>query len=166
MKSTITEKKLTTLQLELSNLICEEQILSREEREDLVHAVAAVAAARARLEKVRAPTAGAKPAEEKKERIVDPRFPNAGMPWSDADDELLHSVIDPLPDDQVGNHVMWLAGKMGRTPYSVACKIVQGGRCSLGWRKPWKVLTEELRASGLDVDSFMSAREPAEKQPL
>lgn len=163
MKSTITEKKLSSLQLELSNLICEEQILSREEREDLVRAVAAVAAARVRLEKVGAAAENAEPVEEKKERIVDPRFPHAGMPWSEEDEALLHSVIDPLPDEQVNHHVIWLAGKMGRTPYSVACKIVQGGRCSLSWRKPWKTLTEELRESGLDIEAFMSVREQAGK---
>jgi hypothetical protein len=38
---------------------------------------------------------------------------------------MLREVLEPIPEEEIGEHLFWLAEKLGRTPYSVACKIAQ-----------------------------------------
>ena len=61
------------------SLICEDSLLTRTEREDLVRAVAAIGAMKAPVSMKKSTTpVGGKPPAEKKARITDPRFPHAG----------------------------------------------------------------------------------------
>ena len=78
----VTEPGLNKLIDNLNTLICEDSLLTRQEREDLVRAVAAIGAMKARvsMKKSNVPAAS-KPKEEKLERVPDPRFPHAGEPW-------------------------------------------------------------------------------------
>jgi hypothetical protein len=154
----ITNKHLETLIGNLNDVICEESLLTREERQLLVNAISTVAGVKGRLEE-RAPSQEKMKSKVKlpKERVIDPRFPNAGLPWAEADETILHDMIDSLPDDEVTHHVLWLADKLGRTPYSVACKIVQGGRCSLNWRKQFKDITDEIKESGVSINDYIQA---------
>ncbi|MFK3663542.1 DNA-binding protein [Scandinavium sp. NPDC088450] len=141
----------------LNDVICEDDLLDRDERQLLVQSVAVLGGMRARINRrntTTPETSGASSESTETQRTVDPRFPNAGTPWNEEDDALLHQIIDPLPDEDIASHVLWLAAKLGRTPYSVACKIVQGGRCSVSWRKPFKTITDELRASGMTIEQY------------
>ncbi|HBT4579319.1 TPA: hypothetical protein MB314_005204 [Klebsiella pneumoniae] len=36
---------------------------------------------------------------------------------------MLLDALESVPDEEVGVHLFWLAEKLGRPPYSVACKI-------------------------------------------
>jgi hypothetical protein len=155
----INEKTLSQLIDNLNNVICAEDLLTRDERQVLVQSVAALAGMKVRLESLTTEKMPPKAAKsESKERVIDPRFPHAGTPWNDEDDSLLHEIIDPLPDDEISHHVFWLSEKLGRTPYSVACKIVQIGRCSLKWRDPFKKITDELRESQMSHSEFLKSK--------
>lgn len=66
-----------------------------------------------------------KKSEEKKEKVIEPRFPNAGIAWNDNDESILREVLDPIPTEKIGDHLFWLAEKLVRIPYSMACKIAQ-----------------------------------------
>ncbi len=74
----LTEPKLNTLIDNLNVLICEDSLLTRQEREDLVRAIGAMKA-RVSMKKSNVPAAS-KPKEEKQERVPDPRFPHVGEP--------------------------------------------------------------------------------------
>jgi hypothetical protein len=78
----VTETRLDTLIDNLNTLICEDDLLTRQERETLVRAVAAIGAMKARVS-MKKPTvpAASKPKEEKQAPIPDPRFPNARQAW-------------------------------------------------------------------------------------
>lgn len=63
----------------LNALICEDSLQTRQEREYLVPAVAAIGAIKARVSmKKSTVTVVSKPKEDKQERLPDPRFPHAG----------------------------------------------------------------------------------------
>ena len=76
----VTEPGLNKLIDNLNTLICEDSLLTRQERETLVLAVAAIGAMKARvgLKKGDAPTVARREKREKKDRQPDPRFPRAG----------------------------------------------------------------------------------------
>jgi hypothetical protein len=83
----LTEPKLNTLIDNLNALICEDSLLTRQEREDLVRAVAAIGAMKARVSmKKSSVPAASKLKEEKQERVPDPRFPHAGPGGKKRDD--------------------------------------------------------------------------------
>lgn len=150
----LTGKKIEELINIINDLICEDSLLDRDDRSTLIKAVAVAGAAKARLQ-----ASSQKPGKENKEkipRVTDPRFPNAGKPWTGEDESFLHGIIDELPDDAIDGQVVWLAEKLGRTPYSVACKIVLEGRCSKAWRSQYQSLTESIRESGLDIATYMA----------
>lgn len=80
----VTESRLDTLIDNLNTLICEDSLLTRMERGDLVRAVAAIGAMKARVVHAKAvSTPISKPEEETKERTLDLRFPHAGDAWRD-----------------------------------------------------------------------------------
>lgn len=41
--------------------------------------------------------------------------------------EVIHSIIDDIPDDRVDDHILWPSKKQGHTPYAVALKVVSEG---------------------------------------
>lgn len=110
----------------LNNLICDENFLTRTERLDLVRAIAAIGAIKdVLLYFLHKNPRRLKRVEEKKEKVIEPRFPNAGIAWNDNDESILREVLDPIPTEKIGDHLFWLAEKLGRIPYSMACKIAQ-----------------------------------------
>ncbi|HBW1944511.1 TPA: DNA-binding protein, partial [Klebsiella pneumoniae] len=119
----VTENRLDTLIDNLNTLICEDSLLTRQERETLVRAVAAIGAMKARVGmKKPAVPASSKPKEEKQAPVPDPRFPNARQAWVAEEETLLLDALDGVPNDDIGKHLFWLSEKLGRTPFSVACK--------------------------------------------
>ncbi|SBZ34851.1 Uncharacterised protein [Klebsiella pneumoniae] len=121
----VTEPGLNTLIDNLNTLICEDSLLTRQEREDLVRAVAAIGAMKARvgMKKGEAPAVARREKREKKDRQPDPRFPRAGHPWQEDEKTLLSDALDSVPDEEIGRHLFWLSEKLGRTPFSVAFQI-------------------------------------------
>lgn len=89
----VTETRLDTLIDNLNTLICEDDLLTRQERETLVRAVAAIGAMKARVS-MKKPTvpAASKPKEEKQAPIPDPRFPNARQAWVAEEETLLRGL--------------------------------------------------------------------------
>ncbi|HFT7476527.1 TPA: DNA-binding protein, partial [Klebsiella pneumoniae] len=114
----VTEPGLNTLIDNLNTLICEDSLLTRQERETLVRAVAAIGAMKARvsMKKGEAPTVARREKREKKDRQPDPRFPRAGHPWQEDEKTLLSDALEPVPDEEIGTHLFWLSEKLGRTP--------------------------------------------------
>lgn len=144
----VTDTYLTALIDKLNNIICEDALPTRKEREDLVRAVAAIGAMKARLSLHSTSTQKApKQPAEKKERVIDPRFPNAGTRWKDEDVQFLNDVLEPVPVEETGNHVCWLAEKLGRTPYSVACKISTLLTMPENWKDDYRKLSDNMRLS-------------------
>ncbi len=109
----VTEPGLNKLIDNLNTLICEDSLLTRQERETLVRAVAAIGAMKARVGmKKPAIPASSKPKEEKQPPVPDPRFPNARQAWV-AEEETLssgRSRPDHLPSTlQISPHRSRLA---------------------------------------------------------
>ncbi|WP_221888671.1 hypothetical protein [Enterococcus faecalis] len=102
----VTETRLDTLIDNLNTLICEDDLLTRQERETLVRAVAAIGAMKARVS-MKKPTvpAASKPKEEKQAPIPDPRFPNARQAWVAEEETLLLDALDGVPNDDIGKHL-------------------------------------------------------------
>lgn len=142
---------------DLNTLICEDSLLTRTEREDLVRAVAAIGAIKARVSmKKTASQESGKPPAEKKERIPDPRFPRAGEAWCEEEEILLQDALESVPDVEIGTHLFWLAEKLGRTPYSVACKIALLRHLPIEWKNQFQKISDDIRQSGLTVGEFVS----------
>ncbi len=143
----IDKKTLNSLLETLNSIICEDNLLTYDQRENMVKTVATVGSLieRKKVKKYRMP------------RSSDPRFSNAGKTWSDNEDQVIQDIIEELPDDAIGDHVIWISEKLGRTPYSVACRIVTLGRCSAEWTKPYKALTDRLRGEP-GTDESISAK--------
>lgn len=155
----LTEPKLNTLIDNLNVLICEDSLLTLQEREDLVRAVAAVAAigamkARVSMKKSNVPAAS-KPKEEKQERVPDPRFPHAGEPWREEEGTMLLDALESVPNEAVGVHLFWLAEKLGRTPYSVACKIAALRDMPEEWKDQYRKVSDDIRKSGLSISDYV-----------
>ncbi|WPS11041.1 DNA-binding protein (plasmid) [Klebsiella aerogenes] len=155
----LTEPKLNTLIDNLNALICEDNLLTRQEREDLVRAVAAIGAMKARvsMKKSNVPAAS-KPKEEKQERVPDPRFPHAGEPWREEEGTMLLDALESVPDEAVGVHLFWLAEKLGRTPYSVACKIATLRDMPEEWKNQYRKISDDIRQSGLTISDYMQQK--------
>ncbi|EML9727381.1 DNA-binding protein [Klebsiella aerogenes] len=152
----LTESRLNTLIDNLNALICEDNLLTRQEREDLVRAVAAIGAMKARvsMKKSNVPAAS-KPKEEKKERVPDPRFPHAGEPWREEEGTMLLDALEYVPDEALGVHLFWLAEKLGRIPYSVACKIAALRDMPEEWKDQYRKVSDDIRKSGLSVSDYV-----------
>lgn len=148
----LTEPKLNTLIDNLNALICEENLLTRQEREDLVRSVAAIGAMKARVSMKKSTVQAAlKSKEKKQERLSDPRFPHAGEPWREEEGTMLLDALESVPDEAVGVHLFWLAEKLGRTPYSVACKIAALRDMPNEWKDQFRKISDYIRKSGLSI---------------
>ena len=148
----VTETRLDTLIDNLNTLICEDDLLPRQERETLVRAVAAIGAMKARVS-MKKPTvpAASKPKEEKQAPIPDPRFPNARQACVAEEETLLLDALDGVPNDDIGKHLFWLSEKLGRTPFSVACKIASQRHLTNGWKEQFSEVSDKIRLSGLSI---------------
>ena len=157
----ITEDNLNEIIDLLNDLICDENLLTRTERLDLVRAVAAIGAVKARVaivssQKSSSIKSGEK--KEKKEKVIDPRFPNAGIPWNDNDESMLREVLEPIPEEEIGEHLFWLAEKLGRTPYSVACKIAQIKKLPAEWKDSFRKISDRIRDSKMTIGEYIQAK--------
>lgn len=72
-------------------------------------------------------------------------FPRTGKPWLPEDLDVIHSIIDDLPDGRIDDYILWLSKQQGRTPYAVALKIAGVGRMDDEWAKAWKSAAKSLR---------------------
>ncbi|MBZ7261745.1 DNA-binding protein [Klebsiella oxytoca] len=158
----ITEDNLNEIIDLLNDLICDEDLLTRTERLDLVRAVAAIGAMKARVAIVSSQKSSSikKSGEkkEKKEKVIDPRFPNAGIPWNDNDESMLREVLEPIPEEEIGEHLFWLAEKLGRTPYSVACKIAQIKKLPAEWKDSFRKISDRIRDSKMTIGEYIQAK--------
>jgi hypothetical protein len=109
----VTENRLDTLIDNLNTLICEDSLLTRQERETLVRAVAAIGAMKARVGmKKPAVPASSKPKEEKQAPVPDPL--SECPPGLVAEEEtLLLDALDGVPNDDIGKHLFWLSENWG-----------------------------------------------------
>lgn len=155
----VNDTHLTELIENLNNLICENDLLTRCEREDLVRAVAAIGAVKARvsIQKPSSPKKRKEPAE-KKEKIIDPRFPNAGTRWKEEDIELLMDALDCVPDEEIDSHVFWLAEKLGRTPFSAACKITTLRNLPEEWKDKYRKQSDKIRSSDMNISDYLASQ--------
>ena len=145
----------------LDTLICEDSLLTRQERETLVRAVAAIGAMKARVGmKKPAVPASSKPKEEKQAPVPDPRFPNARQAWVAEEETLLLDALDGVPNDDIGKHLFWLSEKLGRTPFSVACKIASQRHLTNGWKEQFREVSDKIRLSGLSISEYQKQNGP------
>ena len=153
----VTETRLDTLIDNLNTLICEDDLLTRQERETLVRAVAAIGAMKARVS-MKKPTvpAASKPKEEKQAPIPDPRFPNARQAWVAEEETLLLDALDGVPNDDIGKHLFWLSEKLGRTPFSVAFQIAAIRELQDGWKEQFREISDNIRLSGLSISDYLT----------
>ncbi|MCB4443827.1 DNA-binding protein, partial [Escherichia coli] len=107
----LTEESLNLVIDILNDLICEGKMLNDVERRSLLNAVMAITAVKERSV-VSVSSRKEQSKKEKKEREIDPRFPNAGVAWNEADESLLRDVLEDVPDDEIGKHLFWLAEKL------------------------------------------------------
>ncbi len=68
----------------------------------------------------------------------------------------LHDALDSVPDEEIGTHLFWLPEKLGRTPYSVACKIASQRNLKNGWKEQFREISDKIRESGLTISEFVS----------
>ncbi|MDU3395315.1 MAG: DNA-binding protein [Klebsiella oxytoca] len=131
----VTEPGLNKLIDNLNTLICEDSLLTRQERETLVLAVAAIGAMKARvgLKKGDAPTVARREKREKKDRQPDPRFPRAGHPWQEDEKTLLSDALDSVPDE------------------IAAIRELQDG-----WEEQFREISDNIRLSGLSISDYLT----------
>ncbi|HBR1419015.1 TPA: DNA-binding protein [Klebsiella quasipneumoniae subsp. similipneumoniae] len=153
----VTETRLDTLIDNLNSLICEDDLLTRQERETLVRAVAVIGAMKARvsMKKGEASTVARREKREKKDRQPDPRFPRAGHPWQEDEKILLSDALDSVPDEEIGKHLFWLSEKLGRTPFSVAFQIAATRKLQAGWEEQFRDISDKIRLSGLSISDYL-----------
>lgn len=153
----VTETRLDTLIDNLNTLICEDSLLTRPERETLVLAVAAIGAMKARvsMKKGEAPAAAKPEKSKRKEIIPDPRFPNARQAWVSEEETLLLDALDGVPNDETGKQLFWLSEKLGRTQFSVACKIASQRHLTNGWKEQFREVSDKIRLSGLSISDYL-----------
>lgn len=125
----ITKKQFESLRDKLNQLMIYYDSISAEEREVLRSSLLIVERTEELEEKAQ---------KQRQAERFDPRYPNRGKPWLDEDITVIHDLIDDIPDEEIINHVTWLAKKFGRTPFSVALKIVHLGRCDEDWAEPFR----------------------------
>lgn len=146
MNLKLTETRVATLLETLNALICEEGLLTAEQRQHMVMTVATLGALAERARLATAEKAARKAAKaEKKTREPDPVFPRSGTPWTEEDESLFHTLIEDLPDEEIDHHMRWLSGKLQRTPYAIAVRIVSEGRRDDEWAKTFRPMALAIR---------------------
>lgn len=156
----VTEEHLDTLIDAVNRLICEDGLLQRREREDLVRAVAAMGAMKARVLMAGPAVPARATPEEKKARTPDPRFPRAGEPWLEEEEQMLTDALGDVPDDAIGTHLFWLAENLGRTPYSVACKVASWRKLPKEWKNQFRKISDRIRDSRHTVSEYLDVNGP------
>ncbi|MCK6898295.1 hypothetical protein [Enterobacter bugandensis] len=143
----LTEEKLESLITMLNEIICDEFSITREQRENMVRTVATLGALSERYRlNTTTKIADKQAKEEKKTREPNLVFPRTGKAWLQEELDLLHSIIDDIPDDSINDHILWLSKRLGRTPYAIALKIVSDGRMNEEWaKKRWKPVAKSIR---------------------
>ncbi|MCV4677860.1 DNA-binding protein, partial [Escherichia coli] len=48
-----------------------------------------------------------------------------------------------------------LSEKLGRTPFSVACKIASLRRLTNGWKEQFREVSDKIRLSGLSISDYL-----------
>ncbi|QHM73988.1 DNA-binding protein [Mixta intestinalis] len=124
-KKVLNSKQFDEILNTLNSLICNDNKLKRTERSILVKSVAIIGMLKER--------------ETKTENKIDPLYPNAGKRWSEEDESFLFDLTESIPNDEITHQIEWLAGKLGRTPYAIATKIVSSGRLDMKWAENFKV---------------------------
>ena len=92
----LTENRVDTLIDTLNDLICDEQSITREQRENLIKTVATLGGLKERLRLISAEKEArqiAKNEKVKKPREPDLVFPRTGKPWLSEDLDVIHSII-------------------------------------------------------------------------
>ncbi|QAA75753.1 hypothetical protein D4N21_29620 (plasmid) [Klebsiella variicola] len=54
----------------------------------------------------------------------------------------------------MGKHHFWLSEKLGRTPFSVACKIASQRHLTNGWKEQFREVSDKIRLSGLSINEY------------
>ncbi|NUL39714.1 hypothetical protein [Kosakonia sacchari] len=147
----LTEYEVATLIATLSTLICEEHLLTREQRENMIRTVATLGGLEERIRHELTVEDASRQKKTNKQREYYPDFPRTGVKWTEEDLNLIHSVIDDLPDEQIDNHIIWLSERQGRTPYAIALKVAGEGRLDKEWAKKWKQAAKDLREPSKDT---------------
>ncbi|HCR4046034.1 TPA: hypothetical protein OOF41_004266 [Citrobacter freundii] len=149
MAEKLTEIKTELLIDALNAIICDEESITREQRENLVRTVATLGTLSERKRFITAEQDTNKQANEgkvKKAREPNLVFPRTGKIWLPEDLELIHSIIDDIPDESIDDHILWLSKQQGRTPYAIALKITSFGRMNEEWaKKIWKPVAKSIR---------------------
>ncbi|VCV93401.1 hypothetical protein BANRA_05424 [Klebsiella pneumoniae] len=131
----VTEPGLNTLIDNLNTLICEDSLLTRQERETLVRAVAAIGAMKARVSMKRRSADRCQTGKrEKKTASLIRVFREPVIP-AGRRKTLLSDALEPVPDEEIGTHLFWLSEKLGRTPFSVAFQIAAIRELQDGWEE-------------------------------
>lgn len=155
MSIKLTESKIESLIDTLNSIICDEVNITREQRENMVRTVATLGALNERHRLIAAEKE-AKKQTEKKPREPNLVFPRTGKAWLQEDLDLIHSIIDDIPDESIDDHVLWLSKQQGRTPYAIALKIVNEGRMNVEWAKSvWKSAAKSIREDFSRLESNM-----------
>ena len=68
---------------------------------------------------------------------------------------MLLDALESVPDEAVGVHLFWLAEKLGRTPYSVACKIAALRDIPNEWKDQYRKVSDDIRKSGLSISDYV-----------
>ncbi|EBA7134416.1 hypothetical protein B7I57_18890 [Salmonella enterica] len=68
---------------------------------------------------------------------------------------MLLDALESVPDEAVGVHLFWLAEKLGRTPYSVPCKIAALRDMPNEWKDQFRKISDYIRKSGLSISDYM-----------
>lgn len=147
MSNKLTRARLETLVDTLNDLICEDDLLTREQRENMVRTVATIGGLEQRLSLATAEKEAKKQVradKPKKPRAPDLVFPRSGKIWTPEDSEVI-DMIDNLPDEALNHHILRMSDKLQRTPYAVAAKIVAKGRMDDEWAKTWKDAAKPIR---------------------
>lgn len=71
------------------------------------------------------------------------------------EETLLLDVLDGVPNDDTGQHLFWLSEKLGRTPFSVACKIVSQRNLRNAWKEQFREISDKIRLSGLSISDYL-----------
>ena len=111
--------------------------------------------ARVSMNKGEAPAAAKPEKSERKEIIPDARFPNARQAWVPEEETLLLDALDGVPNEDIGKHLFWLFEKLGRTPFSVACKIASQRHLTNGWKEQFRKVSDNIRLSGLSICDYI-----------
>ncbi|MEH9278068.1 hypothetical protein V6126_25125, partial [Klebsiella pneumoniae] len=67
----------------------------------------------------------------------------------------LYAYLDGVPNDDIGKHLFWLSEKLGRTPFSVACKIASQRHLTNGWKEQFREVSDKIRLSGLSISDYL-----------